>query len=41
MIIIILEHTEVEFWVDGENRIHERLNYILQSNKWVKKILYP
>ena len=36
-----LHPKEVEFWVDGENRIHERLNYILQSNKWVKKILYP
>ena len=33
--------TEIEFWVDGENRIHERLNYGLQNKKWVKKILYP
>ena len=33
--------TEIEFWVDGENRIHERLNYVLQNKKWVKKILYP
>ena len=36
-----LHPKEIEFWVDGENRIHERLNYILQNNKWVKKILYP
>ncbi len=36
-----LRPKEVEFWVDGENRIHERLNYILQNDKWIKKILYP
>ena len=32
---------EIEFWVDGENRIHERLNYIMQQGNWIKKILYP
>ena len=32
---------EIEFWLDGENRIHERLNYIRKNNKWVKEILYP
>jgi pyridoxamine 5'-phosphate oxidase len=32
---------EVEFWLDGEGRIHERLNYINTSGKWKKEILYP
>ena len=32
---------EIEFWVDGENRVHERLNYINKNNKWIKEILYP
>ena len=32
---------EIEFWVDGEGRIHERLNYKKSKNTWVKEILYP
>ena len=32
---------EVEFWLDGEGRIHERLNYIKSSGKWKKILLYP
>ena len=32
---------EVEFWLDGEGRIHERLNYIKTNGKWKKEILYP
>ena len=32
---------EIEFWLDGEGRIHERLNYINQKGKWTKEILYP
>ena len=32
---------EIEFWVDGEFRIHERLNYVLKDGNWVKEILYP
>jgi len=32
---------EVEFWLDGEGRIHERLNYINNSGGWKKEILYP
>ena len=32
---------EIEFWLDGEGRIHERLNYINQKGKWAKEILYP
>jgi pyridoxamine 5'-phosphate oxidase len=32
---------EIEFWLDGEGRIHERLNYINNSSKWIKEILYP
>ena len=31
----------IEFWLDGEGRIHERLNYINNSGKWEKEILYP
>ena len=32
---------EIEFWVDGEGRIHERLNYKKIKDEWVKEILYP
>ena len=32
---------EIEFWVDGEGRIHERLNYKNTKGKWDKEILYP
>jgi pyridoxamine 5'-phosphate oxidase len=32
---------EIEFWVDGENRVHERLNYVKTNGSWIKKILYP
>ena len=32
---------EIEFWVDGEGRIHERLNYKKTKDKWIKEILYP
>ena len=37
-----LSPTEVEFWLDGENRIHQRLKYIrLDENKWKKVLLSP
>jgi pyridoxamine 5'-phosphate oxidase len=32
---------EIEFWVDGEGRIHERLNYKINNGEWEKEILYP
>ena len=32
---------EIEFWVDGEGRVHERLNYKNINGKWKKDILYP
>ena len=32
---------EIEFWVDGEGRIHERLIYKNIKGKWKKEILYP
>ncbi len=32
---------EVEFWLDGEGRIHERLNYKINNGKWSKNLLYP
>ena len=32
---------EIEFWLDGEGRIHERLNYKKSSGKWEKELLYP
>ena len=33
--------SEIEFWLDGEGRIHERLVYLKEKEKWVKKLLYP
>ncbi len=32
---------EIEFWLDGEGRIHERLNYKKSNNQWKKELLYP
>ena len=32
---------EIEFWLDGDNRIHERLKYKFVQNKWNKFILSP
>ena len=32
---------EIEFWVDGEGRIHERLSYKKFKDIWNKEILYP
>ena len=32
---------EIEFWLDGEGRIHERLNYKNINGKWNKELLYP
>ena len=37
-----LKPTSIEFWLDGDNRIHERLKYVLKNdNIWVKNILSP
>ena len=32
---------EIEFWLDGEDRIHERLKYIKKKNVWEKVLLSP
>ena len=33
---------EIEFWLNGENRIHERLKYTKkENNKWEKYLLSP
>ena len=36
-----LKPIEIEFWLDGENRIHERLKYIRRKNNWEKVLLNP
>ena len=37
-----LEPLSIEFWLDGDNRIHERLKYTLdQNNIWIKSLLSP
>ena len=33
--------SSIEFWLEGENRIHERLRYYKVLNSWKKEILYP
>jgi pyridoxamine 5'-phosphate oxidase len=34
--------SSIEFWLDGDNRIHERLKYILDKNNiWTKILLSP
>ena len=32
---------EIEFWLDGKSRIHERLKYIRLPKKWKKVLLSP
>ena len=32
---------EIEFWLDGDGRIHERLNYRKNNNRWDRELLYP
>tara|TARA_Y100001980_G_C14458682_1_gene241047 strand:- start:308 stop:931 length:624 start_codon:yes stop_codon:yes gene_type:complete len=36
-----LKPYSIEFWLDGENRIHERLKYTLNENNWIKNLLSP
>ena len=37
-----LEPSSIEFWLDGDNRIHERLKYTLdKNNSWFKNLLSP
>ena len=37
-----LKPSSIEFWLDGDNRIHERLKYSLdENNNWIKNLLSP
>ena len=37
-----LKPLSIEFWLDGDNRIHERLKYTLdENNNWTKNLLSP
>ena len=37
-----LSPLSIEFWLDGDNRIHERLKYTKDSSgKWIKSLLSP
>ena len=37
-----LSPKEIEFWLDGDNRIHQRLKYLKSGNKsWKKVLLSP
>jgi len=37
-----LSPSSIEFWLDGDNRIHERLKYNKDSSgKWIKSLLSP
>ena len=33
--------SEIEFWLDGDDRIHERLKYIKDDESWKKILLSP
>ena len=37
----ILDPKTIEFWLSGQNRIHERLRYYKELNNWEKKLLNP
>ena len=32
---------EIEFWLDVEGRVHERLNYKNKNGKWLRELLFP
>ena len=37
-----LKPSSIESWLDGDNRIHERLKYTLDKNEnWIKNLLSP
>jgi pyridoxamine 5'-phosphate oxidase len=36
-----LDPYEIEFWLNGANRIHERLKYTKKNNDWEKCLLSP
>ena len=36
-----LKPLEIEFWLNGENRLHERLKYIKKKDSWEKVLLSP
>ena len=36
-----LSPSEIEFWLDGDNRIHERLKYYKKNNIWDRVLLSP
>ena len=37
-----LKPSSIEFWLDGDNRIHERLKYVKDRNgQWIKSLLSP
>ena len=38
----ILSQQSIEFWLDGDSRIHERLKYVIDRNgQWIKSLLSP
>ena len=37
-----LSPSSIEFWLDGDSRIHERLNYTIdKSGNWIRSLLSP
>tara|TARA_Y100000590_G_scaffold330618_1_gene375632 strand:- start:792 stop:1415 length:624 start_codon:yes stop_codon:yes gene_type:complete len=36
-----LKPDSIEFWLEGKNRIHDRLKYIKKENEWKKILLSP
>ena len=37
----LLSPNKMEFWKDVEGRLHQRLEYLKETNFWKKQILYP
>ena len=37
----ILSPNRIEFWKDVEGRLHQRLEYLKESDTWKRQILYP
>ena len=37
----LLSPSSVEFWIDGPDRLHDRIRFRKQEDQWIRELLYP
>lgn len=37
----LLRAAKIEFWIDGPDRLHDRLLFTREGDRWTRKMLYP